>query len=163
MCTCVIHENIQCAYLYMSVQSLEILWRFMFTAEAWYSCGPPAHVHLRRSSNLKDKPSFLTTSVVSSPFPFCKCNNLSFEVFGNFAKPGVCAFHTVQLLFYFLCFNYAFYSFWLFFQKDFFPPKLLHLDEIKWLNTKVFSNFLYVTGLGANTSTAEDLVLNIFI
>lgn len=80
LCTCVIHENIQCAFLYTSVQSLEILVSFLFRSEAQCSCGPTAHVHLRRSCNLKDKPSFLTTSVVSSPFPFCKLHNLSFEV-----------------------------------------------------------------------------------
>lgn len=58
LCTCVIHENIQCACLYMSVQSLLILVSFLFRSEAQCSCGPTAHVHLRRSSNLKDKPSF---------------------------------------------------------------------------------------------------------
>lgn len=80
LCTCVIHENIQCAFLYTSVQSSEIPVSFLFRSEVQCSCGPTAHVHLRRSSNLKDKPSFLTTSVVSSPFPFCKLHNLSFEV-----------------------------------------------------------------------------------
>ncbi len=93
LCTCVI--------LYTSVQSCEILVSFLFRSEAQCSCGHTAHVHLRRSSNLKDKPSFLTTSVVSSPFPFCKLHNLSFEVLVTL--PCLLFFfffasHTVQLL-----------------------------------------------------------------
>lgn len=79
-------EHTVCVFLYISVQSFEIPESFMFTAEARYSCGPPAHVHLRRSTNLKDKRSFLTTSAVSSPFPFCKLHNLSFEVLVNFCR-----------------------------------------------------------------------------
>ena len=77
LCTCVIHEKHTVLRSHTRVYN-----------PSGFSCpdqrlsvhvAPAAHVHLRRSSNLKDKPSFLTTSVVSPTFPFCKLHNLSFE------------------------------------------------------------------------------------
>lgn len=77
---CVIHENIYTVCVYTWGYSPSGFSWVLFRSEAQCSCGPTAHVYLRRSSNLKDNPSFLTTSVVSSPFLFWKLHNLSFEV-----------------------------------------------------------------------------------
>lgn len=92
---------------------------------------------------------FLTTSVVSPAFPFCKLHNLSFEVL--VILPSQEFVPLCGAAFDFLCFNYAFYSFCL----TIFSSKLLHLVEIKCIKHEGFSPLLCLKALGVNKNTDE--------
>lgn len=96
---------------------------------------------------------FLTTSVVSVAFPFCKLHNLSFEV--SVTLPSQEYVPLCGAAFDFLCFNYTFYSF----RLTIFFSKLLHLVEIRCIKHERLTPLLCLKVLGGKDTQMKSIIV----